>query len=321
MAQKKKASARKTAAAKPAAAKSVAAKPVSKLRLWIAGARLRTLPLAVAPVAIGVGSAAAVQAFNLGLSLLALSVALFLQIGVNYANDYSDGIRGTDDFRVGPLRLTGSKAVPAKQVKYAAFASFALAGLAGLAIVAITQAWWLLAVGALAIIAAWFYTGGKRPYGYAGLGELVVFVFFGPVASVGTAFIQIGRFDGNSLLGGIAAGSWAAAVLMINNIRDIKQDSLSGKRTLAVKLGLRWAKVVYCILVLIPFPILVPFLLLYPATWIAWMSALFALPLVLIVSTAQTVKEQLLALKLTSFGALTYGVLLAWGLYKISSVI
>ncbi|MFM5968227.1 MAG: 1,4-dihydroxy-2-naphthoate polyprenyltransferase [Micrococcales bacterium] len=296
------------------------AKQVSKAKLWIAGARLRTLPLAIAPVAIGVGAAAAVQAFNLALSLLALAVALLLQIGVNYANDYSDGIRGTDDFRVGPLRLTGSKAVPAKQVKFAAFAAFALAGLAGLAIVTITQIWWFLAVGALAIVAAWFYTGGKRPYGYAGLGELVVFIFFGPVAAMGTAYIQIGSFDGNSLLGGIAAGSWAAAVLMVNNIRDIKQDALSGKRTLAVKLGERWSKVFYCLLVLIPFPILVPFLLLYPATWIAWLSALFAFPLVLIVSTAKSVPELLLALKLTSFGALTYAVFLAWGLYKVSAV-
>ena len=316
MAQKRKPT---NASAKPASKAS--ANAPSKFKLWVSGARLRTLPLAVAPVAIGVGSAAAVQAFNLGLSLLALAVALFLQVGVNYANDYSDGIRGTDDFRVGPMRLTGSKAVPAKQVKFAAFASFGLAALAGLAIVALTQLWWLLAVGAVAIIAAWFYTGGKRPYGYAGLGELVVFVFFGPVASMGTAFIQIGRFDGNSLLGGIAAGCWAAAVLMVNNIRDIKQDSLSGKRTLAVKLGERWSKVFYCLLVLAPFPILVPFLLLYPATWIAWFAALFALPLLLIVSTAKTVPELLLALKLTSFGALAYAVFLAWGLYKISAII
>ncbi|MDE2592067.1 MAG: 1,4-dihydroxy-2-naphthoate polyprenyltransferase [Actinomycetales bacterium] len=319
MAKKTKSNGKKLASQKPKPAVKQT-QPVSKARLWIAGARLRTLPLAIAPVAIGVGAAATVQAFSLTLSLLALAVALLLQIGVNFANDYSDGIRGTDDFRVGPMRLTGSKAVPAKQVKFAAFTAFALAGLAGLAIVLITQIWWFLVVGAVAIVAAWFYTGGKRPYGYAGLGEVVVFIFFGPVAAMGTAYIQIGSFDGNSLLGGIAAGSWAAAVLMVNNIRDIKQDALSGKRTLAVKLGERWSKVLYCLLVVIPFPILVPFLLLYPATWIAWLSVLFAFPLVLIVSTAKSVPELLLALKLTSFGALTYALFLAWGLYKVSAI-
>lgn len=295
-------------------------KATSKARLWLAGARLRTLPLAVAPVAIGMGAAASVQAFSWFRSLAALAVALFLQIGVNYANDYSDGIRGTDNNRVGPLRLTGSKAVPAKQVKLAAFASFGLAGLVGAALVIESQQYWLLGIGALAVVAAWFYTGGKRPYGYAGLGELVVFIFFGPVAAMGTAFVQIGKFDGNSLLGGIAAGFWAAAVLMVNNIRDIKQDAISHKRTLAVKLGQRWSKVVFATLVLLPFPILVPFLMIYPATWATWLTALFALPVILIVSTARTPKELILALKLTSYGALAYGVLLGWGLYRVSTL-
>lgn len=162
-----------------------------KIALWIEGARLRTLPLAVAPVAIGAGAAASIQSFDATLSLLALAVALFLQIGVNYANDYSDGIRGTDAKRVGPLRLTGSNSVKPAAVKRAAFAFFFLAAVAGLAIVLITQIWWLLAIGVAAIIAAWFYTGGKSPYGYAALGELAVFIFFGLVATVGTAYIQI----------------------------------------------------------------------------------------------------------------------------------
>ena len=157
-------------------------KKKASLKLWVEGARLRTLPLAIAPVAIGAGVAAELQLFNLTLSLLALAVALFLQIGVNYANDYSDGIRGTDAKRVGPLRLTGSKSVRPAAVKYAAFAFFGLAAIAGLVIVLLTQHWWFLAVGALAIVAAWFYTGGKNPYGYAGLGEVAVFIFFGPVA-------------------------------------------------------------------------------------------------------------------------------------------
>ncbi|MFM1954897.1 MAG: hypothetical protein RL118_1088 [Actinomycetota bacterium] len=300
--------------------KSSKTRQPSKLGLWVAGARLRTLPLAVAPVAIGAGAAAGVQAFDLWLSVAALSVALLLQIGVNYANDYSDGVRGTDDFRVGPTRLTASKLVPASAVKRAAFISFGLAAAIGLVIVLVTQSWALLALGAVAIVAAWFYTGGKRPYGYAGLGEVVVFVFFGPVAAAGTAYIQIGALDNNSLVGGAAAGFWAAAVLMVNNIRDREQDALAGKRTLAVKLGARGSKIAYALLVLLPFALLVPFAMLYPATWATWLTLLFALPLVLIVSTAKTVGELLLALKLTSYGALAYGILLGLGLYRISNL-
>ena len=301
-------------------AKSATAHP-SKLRLWIKGARLRTLPLAVAPVAIGAGAAAGVQSFDATLALLALAVALLLQVGVNFANDYSDGVRGTDNFRVGPTRLTAAGLVPARHVRAAAFGSFAVAAISGVAIVLITQFWWFIAVGAVAILAAWYYTGGKRPYGYAGLGELVVFVFFGPVAAYGTAFIQTGGYSGNALLGGIGAGLWAAAVLMVNNIRDREQDLKAGKRTLSVKLGATGSKWVYALLVLLPFPILVPFLLLYPATWLAWLSALIALPLVLIVATAKSVPEYLLALKLTSYGALAYGALLGWGLYRITAVL
>jgi 1,4-dihydroxy-2-naphthoate octaprenyltransferase len=195
-----------------------------KIALWIEGARLRTLPLAVAPVAVGTGAAASIQMFQPLLALLALAVALFLQIGVNYANDYSDGIRGTDAKRVGPLRLTGSKSVKPQAVKNAAFIFFALAGATGLAIVVITGIWWLLGVGALAIVAAWFYTGGKSPYGYAALGEVSVFIFFGLVATLGTEYIQTNTWDSNGLLGGIAMGLISSAVLMVNNIRDIDLD-------------------------------------------------------------------------------------------------
>jgi len=177
-----------------------AQKQTPKLKLWIAGARLRTLPLAVAPVLLGACSPLAVQQFKPVLFWLALAVALLLQIGVNYANDYSDGIRGTDEVRVGPLRLTGSKAVPAALVKRAAFICFAAAAIAGLVIVLLTQLWWLIAVGVACILAAWFYTGGKRPYGYAGLGELAVFIFFGLVATVGTSYIQEGVFDQTSFV-------------------------------------------------------------------------------------------------------------------------
>jgi 1,4-dihydroxy-2-naphthoate polyprenyltransferase len=290
----------------------------SKVKLWVEGARLRTLPLAIAPVAVGWGAAACIQSFKLPLALLALAVALFLQIGVNFANDYSDGIRGTDAKRVGPLRLTGSKSVRPELVKYVAFAFFGLAALAGLAIVLITSIWWLLAVGAAAIVAAWFYTGGKSPYGYAGLGELAVFIFFGLVAAMGTAFIQIGSFDANSLFGGAAIGLFASAVLMVNNIRDIDTDKQVGKRTLAVKVGKKWAKAYYLVMLWVPFVILLPFPFLYPATFFAWASVFLAVPATLILVTAKTARELILVLKLTSFAALTYGLLFGWGLAVIN---
>jgi 1,4-dihydroxy-2-naphthoate octaprenyltransferase len=294
------------------------AKNTSSVKLWIAGARLRTLPLAVAPVLIGWGAAGAVQSFKAELALLALAVALFLQIGVNYANDYSDGIRGTDEFRVGPLRLTGSKSVRPELVKYAAFAFFGLAALAGLAIVLITGYWWLLAIGAAAIVAAWFYTGGKNPYGYAGLGELAVFVFFGLVATMGTAYIQLGYFDANSHFGGVAMGLFAAAVLMINNIRDIDQDVLAGKRTLAVKVGKKWAKAYFFVMLWLPFAILAPFPFLYPATFFAWLAVLLVLPATVVAATAKTPRELILVLKLTSFAALVYGAFFGYGLAVVN---
>ena len=292
--------------------------------LWLEGARLRTLPLAVAPVAIGAGAAASIQSFNLTLSLLALAVALCLQIGVNYANDYSDGIRGTDAKRVGPLRLTGSKSVKPEAVKRVAFAFFAVAAMAGLAIVLITQIWWLIAVGLVAIIAAWFYTGGKSPYGYAALGELSVFVFFGLVATVGTAYIQIDNFEKNSLVmivsfaGATAIGLFSSAVLMVNNIRDIDLDRHVSKNTLAVKVGRTAAKAIYFAFVWIPMILLSVFVLFYPATVFAYVSFFFIAPATLIVATAKTPKELILALKLTSFGALAYSLLLAYGLATVS---
>lgn len=290
----------------------------SKIKLWVEGARLRTLPLAVSPIAIGAGAAASVQKFDLLLSLLALAVALFLQIGVNYANDYSDGIRGTDDFRVGPLRLTGSKSVRPEAVKLAAFISFGLAAVAGLVIVLITSQWWFIAVGAAAIIAAWFYTGGKSPYGYAGLGELAVFVFFGLVATYGTAFIQIRNFDMNALIGAIAVGLFAAAVLMVNNIRDIETDTLAKKKTLAVKVGKRTAKAIYFLMIWLPMLVLVPYSLIYPATFFTWAVLFLLIPATLIVVTAKSPKELILALKLTSFASLLYAVLFGLGLAQIN---
>jgi 1,4-dihydroxy-2-naphthoate octaprenyltransferase len=289
----------------------------NKLKLWVEGARLRTLPLAIAPVAIGAGAADSVQAFDVTLSLLALAVALFLQIGVNYANDYSDGIRGTDDYRVGPLRLTGSKSVKPEAVKLAAFGFFGLAAVSGLAIVLITGMFWLIAVGLAAIVAAWFYTGGKSPYGYAGLGELAVFVFFGLVATIGTTFIQVGFIEFNAVLGGIASGLFASAVLMVNNIRDIETDKLASKKTLAVMLGKKVATGLFLAMIWIPFVILAIFTLLYPATLMGFLSLLLVAPATLIVLTAKTAKELILVLKLTSFAALAYALALAAGLFIV----
>jgi 1,4-dihydroxy-2-naphthoate octaprenyltransferase len=288
-----------------------------KVRLWIEGARLRTLPLAIAPVAIGAGAADAMQRFDLLLTALALGVALFLQIGVNFANDYSDGIRGTDDKRVGPLRLTGSKSVKPESVKTAAMLFFLLAAASGFEIVVLTGQWWLIAVGLLSIVAAWFYTGGKNPYGYAGLGEIAVFVFFGLVATVGTAYIQIGFVEINSVLGGVAAGSFAAAVLMVNNIRDIETDKASSKKTLAVLMGAKWAKRLFILMIWFPFVILFYFTLLYPASFLAYAAIFLVAPVTVIVLTAKTAKELILALKLTSFASLTYALFLTLGLVVV----
>jgi 1,4-dihydroxy-2-naphthoate octaprenyltransferase len=290
----------------------------TKIALWVEGARVRTLPLAVAPVAVGSGAAASIQMFQPTLAALALAVALFLQIGVNYANDYSDGIRGTDSKRVGPLRLTGSKSVKPQAVKNAAFIFFALAGLSGLAIVLITGIWWLLAIGAVAIIAAWFYTGGKSPYGYAALGEVSVFIFFGLVATIGTEYIQTNSFDANGVLGGVAMGAISSAVLMVNNIRDIDTDRHVGKKTLAVRVGKKWANAIYLLLIWVPVIILVPFPFIYPATVFAYASVLLIAPATLIVLTAKTAKELILVLKLNSLAGLVYGALLGFGLASVS---
>jgi 1,4-dihydroxy-2-naphthoate octaprenyltransferase len=186
-------------------------------------------------------------------AVLALVVALALQVGVNYANDYSDGIRGTDDVRVGPVRLVGQRLASPSSVKIAAFACFGLAAVCGLALVLITHAWWLLAVGAAAILAAWFYTGGPRPYGYAGLGELFVFVFFGLVAVAGTTYVQILRISWLALVAGVAVGALSVAILLVNNLRDIPTDELAGKRTLAVRMGEHATRAAYSVAVATPF--------------------------------------------------------------------
>ena len=213
---------------------------------WIIGARPRTLPAAVAPVAVATALAAS-EASALP-ALLALVVSLALQIGVNYANDYSDGIRGTDSHRVGPTRITASGLATPASVKSAAFISFAVAAVAGLALAAMTS-WWLIAIGLAAILAAWGYTGGKNPYGYIGLGELFVFIFFGVVATVGTYYVQTEVITADSLLISIPMGTFACALLAINNIRDRALDAPAGKKTLAVRLGDRKARGFFALLI------------------------------------------------------------------------
>lgn len=232
------------------------------MNIWVAGARPRTLPAAVVPVAVG--TATAVGTVDGGLvwwrAAAAMIVALALQIATNYANDYSDGIRGTDvdGRRVGPVRLVGQGLAEPRSVKQAAILAFALAGVAGAAL-AIAVGPELFVVGAAAIAAGWFYTGGPRPYGYAGFGEVFVFVFFGVVATAGSAYVQTGHLTVLSLAASVPVGLLATALLVINNLRDIPGDTVSGKRTLAVKLGDRRTRFLYTALMAAPF-LAVPFI-------------------------------------------------------------
>lgn len=227
------------------------------LKLWWLGARPRTLPAAVAPVVVG--TALGWSQLRLWVLLCALGVAVFVQIATNYANDYSDGVRGTDDptTRSGPVRLVGSGLVSPDKVKAATLLFFALTAICGLPLVLLVD-WRLVFVGAAAIAAGWFYTGGPSPYGYAGYGEAFVFVFFGLVATVGSFYVQTGHITWTSVVCGVAVGCFATALLVVNNLRDIPSDSLSGKRTLAVKLGDRSTRYLYVVLMIVPF-LVVPF--------------------------------------------------------------
>ena len=230
----------------PTASPDAGSEPGGRARLWIAGARPRTLSAALVPVAVGtaaaVGEGAQTAWWRAG---VALAVAMALQVGVNFANDYSDGVRGADDAsRVGPRRLVGSGLVEARLVKRAALGAFAAATAAG-TVLASAVGWELLAAGALCIAAGWAYTGGPKPYGYLGLGEVFVFVFFGLVATAGTAYVLLERLDWFAVLCGVPVGLWAVAILIANNLRDIPTDATAGKRTLAVRLGDRRTRLTY----------------------------------------------------------------------------
>lgn len=219
---------------------------------WMQGARPHTWANAFAPVIAGSGVAAFHNGFVWWKALLALIVAWALIIGVNFANDYSDGIRGTDEDRTGPLRLTGSGLAAPKTVKMAAFIAFGVAGVAGIAL-SLTSAWWLIAVGIVCVLGAWFYTGGKNPYGYRGLGEVAVFIFFGLVAVMGTEFTQTGSLSWAGLAAAVGVGSMSAGVNLANNIRDIPTDKETGKITLAVRLGDSGARTLFLCLISTPF--------------------------------------------------------------------
>lgn len=295
----------------PTAKKARKARP----RDWIAGARLRTLPLSIAPVILGTAAAhTALAPWAWWRIALALAVAVCLQIGVNYANDYSDGVRGTDKFRLGPSRLTGSGAAKPRTVLTVALVFFGLSAVAGLILVVHIGQYWLLAVGAVCILAAYFYTGGKRPYGYYGLGEVFVFVFFGLVATAGTTYVQLGRVNFESWMSGIAIGLIACAVLMVNNIRDLPQDKLARKRTLAVLIGNTASRIVFAVFILVPFGMLWLFAVLYPNSYYTYFVLLLAGPAVLITLTAKTPPELIVALQLTSFTALFFAIGLGWAL-------
>ncbi|MGV1003379.1 MAG: 1,4-dihydroxy-2-naphthoate polyprenyltransferase [Candidatus Nanopelagicales bacterium] len=297
------------------------ASPAPGLAVWIAGARPRTLPAAVAPVLAGTGLAQFLGGWRALEAGLALVVALALQVGVNYSNDYSDGIRGTDRQRVGPVRLVGQGLASPGSVKLAAFASFAVAALAGLALVARSGQWALLGVGVAAIVAAWFYTGGPRPYGYVGLGELFVFVFFGLVAVCGTVLTQVGHLPAVAWLCATGVGWLSCAILVVNNLRDIPGDTVAGKRTLAVRLGDARTRVLYQVLIGggLAVPLLASALSLVSPAWPSWallgvLAAPAAVPGVRAVQGQASGAGLVPVLGSTGRTLLAYGILLSLGL-------
>jgi 1,4-dihydroxy-2-naphthoate octaprenyltransferase len=280
---------------------------------WLAGARPKTLPAAVAPVLVGTGAAAALDGFRALPALLALVVALALQVAVNYANDYSDGTRGTDADRVGPMRLVGSGAAAPRQVLGAAGVAFAVAAVAGLGLAALSS-WWLVAVGAVCIAAAWTYTGGPLPYGYRALGEVFVFVFFGLVAVVGTTYAQTRTVPGLALAVAVPVGLLSVALLVVNNLRDITGDALVGKRTLAVLLGDRATRLAYVALLAGAFAVVVAVGLVRPWALLALLGAPLAVPPARTVLTGGRGPALIGALQGTGLLTLVTGVLLTAGL-------
>jgi 1,4-dihydroxy-2-naphthoate octaprenyltransferase len=280
---------------------------------WIEGARPRTLPAAISPVLVGTGAAAYLDGFVWWKALLALGVALALQIGVNYANDYSDGIRGTDENRVGPLRLVGSKVATPGQVKTAAFTCFGVGAVLGVILCATTN-WWLLVAGAASLVGAWFYTGGKKPYGYRALGEVSVFLFFGLVAVLGTTYVQAETLSWTALAGAVSVGSIACALLVANNLRDIPTDTASGKRTLAVVLGATRSRRMYVALIALAFVLAAVSVIATPWTLLAFIAVPLAVKSIRVILSDAVGPALIPVLKNTGLTELLYAVGLAIGL-------
>jgi 1,4-dihydroxy-2-naphthoate octaprenyltransferase len=281
---------------------------------WVVGARPRTLPAAVVPVAVGTAVALGQGDVVWWRAACALVVALAVQVGTNYANDYSDGVRGTDDDRVGPVRLVASKLKPAVAVKRAAFVSFGVAAVAGLAL-AVAVSPWLILVGLACFAAGWFYTGGSRPYGYAGFGEVAVFVFFGVVATVGSAYVHLGRVTLLALGASVPVGALATALLVVNNLRDIPTDTAAGKRTLAVRLGDPETRVLYLVL-LLAVPAAASLLLLVVRPWavVSLVALALAVPPARAVRRGARGRDLVPVLVRTGQVQLAYGLLLSVGL-------
>jgi 1,4-dihydroxy-2-naphthoate octaprenyltransferase len=280
---------------------------------WLAGARPRTLPAAVVPVVVGTGVALGYSRFSWWRALLALVVALALQVGVNYANDYSDGVRGTDERRVGPVRLVASGLAAPRQVLAAALACFLAAGVAGFVLAAVTS-WWLLLLGVAAVGAAWTYTGGSRPYGYRGLGEVAVFAFFGVAAVVGTAYVQMHTVTWLAVAACVPVGLLTCALLVVNNLRDIPSDTAAGKRTLAVIMGDQRTRLLYAVCALVPYVLVVVIALARPLALIALVTVPLALLPVRVVRSGAAGPALITALGRTGGLLLAFGALLTLGL-------
>ncbi len=286
---------------------------MATLNDWISAARPRTLPAAVAPVLVGTGAAEELGSFRPGHALLCLVVSLALQVAVNFANDYSDGIRGTDAVRVGPTRLTASGGATPTVVKYAAFTAFGVAGVAGLALAALVS-WWLLPVGAVCILAAWFYTGGPRPYGYAGYGEVFVFTFFGLVAVLGTTVVQARAVSVPAVAAAIGIGLLACALLVANNLRDVETDATVGKRTLAVIIGAPMTRRLFAAMVALAFVAVLVIGLSHPWCLLGLLAAPLALDPVRRVIAGASGRELIPVLGATGRLELAYAIALTAGL-------
>ncbi len=280
---------------------------------WLAGARPRTLPASAVPVVVGTAAAGAAGSVIWWRAGVAMVVAVALQVGTNYANDYSDGVRGTDKARVGPVRLVASGLASPRAVRRAAVAAFAVAAAGGLALAAVAG-WWLILVGVACIAAGWLYTGGPRPYGYAGLGELFVFVFFGLVATVGTAYVQVGRITALAVGSAIPVGLLAVALLVVNNLRDIPGDRASGKRTLAVRIGAPATRKLYAAAVLTPFAVVVVLAAWRPGTLLVLLALPLAIAPVRQVLGGLDGKGLIAVLGATGRLQLVFGALLAAGI-------